>query len=130
MTASVLIFVVEDNETVRELVREALIDGGYDVVVAGTGEEAMEKLDANGADFRALITDVDLIPGKLTGWDVARHAREISPDLSVIYVTGASGAAWAAWGVPKSVLLAKPFAGAQIVTAVSQLLNASPAAAD
>ena len=130
MTASVVIFVVEDNETVRELVQEALTDGGYEVAVAGTGEEAMEKLDVNGADFRALITDVDLAPGKLTGWDVARRAREINPDLSVIYVTGASAADWAARGVPKSVLLAKPFAGAQVVTAVSQLLNAQTAAPD
>jgi hypothetical protein len=42
-------------------------------------------------------------------------------------MTGASGDDWGANGVPNSILLAKPFAPAQLVTAVSQLLNAPPA---
>jgi hypothetical protein len=45
-------------------------------------------------------------------------------------MTGAAAADWSANGVPKSILLNKPFAPAQIVTAVSQLLNASPPAAE
>lgn len=50
--------------------------------------------------------------------DDARHL--------VIYMTGTHGEEWASKGVPNSVLLVKPFAPAQIVTAISQLLNASP----
>ncbi len=129
MTA-IMIFVVEDDALIQSAVREALTDGGYEVVVASTGEEAVEKLDVMGADFRALITDVDLGHGKLTGWDLARRAREITPELSVVYMTGAIGADWLSRGVPKSVLLTKPFAPAQVVTAVSQLLNANTQAAD
>jgi hypothetical protein len=45
------------------------------------------------------------------------------PDLPVIYMTGAAAAEWPAEGVPKSILLEKPFAPAQLVTAVAQLLN-------
>jgi len=41
-------------------------------------------------------------------------------------VTAASADKWAANGVPNSILLTKPFAPAQLVTAVSQLLNAGP----
>jgi hypothetical protein len=41
----------------------------------------------------------------------------------VIYITGADGHDWASLGVPNSVLIGKPFAPAQVLTAVSQLLN-------
>jgi two-component system cell cycle response regulator CpdR len=57
---------------------------------------------------------------------LARSAREINPALPVIYMTGTHGEEWASKGVPNSVLLLKPFAPAQIVTALSQLLNALP----
>jgi hypothetical protein len=43
-------------------------------------------------------------------------------------MTGAAADAWTAQGVPNSILLQKPFAPAQLVTAVSQLLNAMPPA--
>jgi hypothetical protein len=47
------------------------------------------------------------------------------PEMAVIYMTGDSGADWASKGVPKSVLVTKPFAPAQIVAAIAQLLNAT-----
>ncbi len=125
MNESVLILIVEDNALIQDVVQDALTEGGYNVVLASGGDEAMAKLDEIGTYIRALVTDVDLPPGKLTGWDVARHAREITPELPIIYMTGASGGDWSSKGVPKSLLLAKPFAPAQIVSAVSQLLNAS-----
>ena len=71
------------------------------------------------------MTDINLL-GKLDGWEVARAAREIDPAIPVIYMTGTHGDEWASMGVPESVLLLKPFAPAQIVTAVAGLLNASP----
>jgi CheY-like chemotaxis protein len=108
VSTSVLIFVVEDNPLIQQLLDDTLTDGGYAVRAAATGEEAIALLDEIGADFQALITDVDLAPGKLTGWDVARHAREITADLPVIYMTGASGHEWASKGVPKSMLMNKP----------------------
>jgi hypothetical protein len=64
-----------------------------------------------------------LISGKLTGWEVARHAREIIKQIPVVYMTGAGAHDWGSMGVPNSVLLIKPFAPAQVVTAVSQLLS-------
>lgn len=123
MNASVLILVVEDNELIQQVVNEALVDGGYAVHAVCTAEEAIAILDTAGFDLQALLTDIDLAPGKLTGWDVARHAREIIPALPVVYMSGASGNDWASKGVPKSVFIGKPFAPAQVLTAVSQLMN-------
>ena len=56
----------------------------------------------------------------------AKRARELNPATAVIYMTGERGGDWAANGVPNSILLTKPFAPAQAVTAVSQLLNGVP----
>jgi CheY-like chemotaxis protein len=77
----------------------------------------------SGGNYRVLV--IDIKPGKdrIRGWDVARRARAINPDLPVVYITGANADEWAVQGVPNSVLLNKPFAPAQLITAVSQLLN-------
>jgi DNA-binding NtrC family response regulator len=119
----VLVFVVEDEVAIQDVLQDALEDAGFAVSTASSGEDAIQQLDAHGADFRALITDVNLGSHKLTGWDVAKHAREINDQLPVVYMTGASAHDWGSKGVPNSVLLTKPFANAQVVTAVSQLLN-------
>jgi DNA-binding response OmpR family regulator len=66
------------------------------------------------------------LKGTLSGWEVAKQIREIAADFPVVYMTGADADQWTSHGVPKSILLQKPFAPAQLVTAVSQLLNAVP----
>ena len=68
------------------------------------------------------MTDINL-QGKMDGWEVAQHAREIEPDFPVAYMSGAAAADWTSKGVPNSIMLAKPFAPAQLLTAVSNLLN-------
>ena len=60
----------------------------------------------------------------MVGWEVAKRAREIDPEFPIVYMTGASADDYGSLGVPNSILLTKPFAPAQLVPAVSQLLNA------
>jgi CheY-like chemotaxis protein len=117
-----VILVVEDDHLVQSVVEESLSDGGFEIVVAPSGEKAVELL-VTPKKYRALVTDINLGHGKMDGWDVARHAREVDPNIAVVYMSGKDIADWAAQGVPKSVMLAKPFAPAQLVTAVSQLIN-------
>ena len=81
----------------------------------------MTLLRGNKGTYRALVADVKL-RGRMDGWEVAKHAREIDPNFPIIYMTGAGADQWPSHGVPKSLLLTKPFAPAQLVTAVSQLL--------
>ena len=118
----IVIFVVEDEILIQELLIVALTDGGFTVRSAVRGDEALGMLEAEGETFRAMITDINL-PGKFSGWDVARRARQINENLPIIYITGDSANDWASRGVPNSVLLMKPFAIAQIITAVSQLVT-------
>ena len=121
-TAEVTVLVVEDEPLIRETLEEVLGEAGYAVTAAATGEEALRLLNAEGQDFRALVTDINL-SGKATGWHVAHRARELTPSLPIVYMSGGSANEWSANGVPGSILLTKPFAMAQVVTAVSNGLN-------
>ena len=117
-----LILAVEDESLIQGIVRDALEEGGFQTEITASGEEAITLLNSDAAKYRALLTDIHL-SGKLTGWDVAKRAREMNPEIPVVYMTGAAADDWPSHGVPNSVLLNKPFAPAQVVTAVSQLLN-------
>ena len=79
-------------------------------------------LKGRSGNYRALVTDISL-RGRIDGWEVAKQAREIDPQFPVVYMSGASAEDWASKGVPNSIMLSKPFAPAQLVTAVSNLLN-------
>lgn len=124
-----VVFVVEDDVLIQPLLVEPLEEGGYKVLVASSGADAIKLLDGQeAASIRALITDINLGPSSPSGWDVARRAREIHPDIPVVYVTGDSAHDWSSQGVPNSLLISKPFAPAQIITAVSQLINQATSA--
>ena len=132
MIEAVTVLIVEDDQLIQGMIEEALSAGGFKSVITGSGEEAVALLQANEAIYRAIVTDINLLD-RIDGWEVARCAREIDPVLPVIYMTGTHGEDWPSRGVPNSVLLTKPFAPAQLVTAISNLLNAgsppsSPAA--
>jgi CheY-like chemotaxis protein len=123
LSESPLILVVEDDQAIQGIVEDALSEGGFGVAIAASGEEAATLLFGNKGQYQALLTDIGL-RGRSDGWEVARRAREINPDFPVVYMSGKHAEEWASKGVPDSIMLAKPFAPAQLVTAVSQLLNA------
>jgi DNA-binding response OmpR family regulator len=120
-----IILLVEDDHAIQAVVEDALRDGGFEVAIAPSAEEAVTLIKGKVADYRALVTDINL-RGRMSGWEIAKQAREIDPAFPIIYMTGAAANDWASHGVPNSLLLEKPFAPAQLVTAVSQLLNVPP----
>lgn len=120
---AVPVLVAEDDTIIRMFVRESLADGGFAVIEASSGSEAIRRFDADKTRIQAVVLDIRLGGGP-DGWIVARHAREANPKVSVIYISGHGAAHWLAQGVPNSVMLEKPFTPAQIVTAVASQLNA------
>lgn len=124
MADLIAILVVEDDPLIQTLIVEAFADGGFEPTIAASGEEAVTLLVRNRDQYRALVTDINLL-GRIDGWEVAKQAREIDPAFPIIYMTGAAAGEWASHGVPHSILLAKPFAPAQLITALSNLLNAA-----
>ena len=117
------ILLVEDDLLIQSVVDEALKDGGFEIDIASSASQALELLDGAGGKYRALVTDINLGRDKVDGWEIARYARAIDPEFRVVYMSGDSAEDWASKGVPNSIMLSKPFAPAQLVTAVSQLLN-------
>ena len=116
------ILVIEDEDGIQTLIEDALTDAGFSPAIAPSGEEAVTLLQGHKGKYQALVTDINL-RGRMDGWAVAQHAREIDPEFPVVYISGANAADWSSKGVPNSIMLQKPFAPAQLVTAVSQLLN-------
>jgi CheY-like chemotaxis protein len=94
------ILVVDDDPMMHGIVEAALTDGGFEPAIAPSGEEAVILLRESKSKYRALVTDIDLGRGKMDGWEVARHAREIDPAFPIIYMTAASADNWAADSVP------------------------------
>jgi DNA-binding response OmpR family regulator len=125
MADLITLLVVEDDQLIQEMIEDALSDGGFESAITASGKEAIEFLKSEKSQYRAVLTDISL-QGNVAGWEVARVAREIDPTMPVVYMTGTHGEEWASKGVPNSVLLLKPFAPAQLVTAVSALLNGNP----
>jgi DNA-binding response OmpR family regulator len=123
VTERPIILVIEDDDAIQAIVEDALTEGGFEIATVKTGEEASTLLKGRLRPYRALVTDVNLL-GRLDGWEVARAARALDPHFPVVYMTGGAADQWPVLGVPNSVLLQKPFAPAQVVAAVSQLLNA------
>ncbi|MGZ8286444.1 MAG: PAS domain S-box protein [Allosphingosinicella sp.] len=80
------VLLVEDNDHVREFAHHLLDELGYRVVSAASGEEALERLEAEPVDI--LFSDV-VMPG-LSGVELARLARERDPSLPVLLASGYS----------------------------------------
>jgi CheY-like chemotaxis protein len=112
-----LALVVEDEWLLLTVVEEELVEAGFEVSSAASGAEAMIKLDEAGEDLCCLLTDIRLI-GDMDGWEVARRARMLHPNLPVIYMTGDSVAKWAANGVQDSIMLPKPFPLSDLIRAL------------
>jgi CheY-like chemotaxis protein len=85
------VLLVEDELLVRELASEDLGDAGFQVTAASDGDEALGYL-REGRRFDLLFTDIRM-PGSTDGWGLAREARELLPDIRVIYATGLGDAA-------------------------------------
>jgi len=117
--------VVEDEYDLQGIVEDALVEGGFETDILSSGEEALTLFKAGLKNYKALITDVGL-KGRLNGWEIAAQIREADPGFPVVYMSGAHAEEWASKGVPNSIMLAKPFAPAQLVTAIAQLLNSIP----
>ena len=120
-----VILVIEDEDLIQSVIEEALAEGGFATDVVASGEEALNLFKGGAREYKALVTDIGL-KGRLNGWEVAAKLRETQPAFPVIYMSGAHADEWASKGVPNSIMLVKPFAPAQLVIAVAQLLNSAP----
>jgi CheY-like chemotaxis protein len=120
---SEVILVVEDDERVRAISSEALKELGYGVLVATSPREALEMLRVSEPQVSMMFTDV--VMPEMSGRELADLAREIQPDLRVLYTTGYTRNAIVHNGVldPGTSLLTKPFTIEELATKVRRMLD-------
>jgi PAS domain S-box-containing protein len=85
------VLLVDDDDSVRQVLTAHLSSLGYTVLQASNGPDALRALQNPGQSIHLLLTDI-MMPG-MTGHQLARLAREIKPSLPVLYSTGYQGPA-------------------------------------
>jgi two-component system OmpR family response regulator len=123
------ILVADDDGHIREVVRFALAQGGYDVLEARDGREALERLDAGGIDLVVL----DILMPEADGLEVCRRLRRTS-DVPIIFLSSKDDELDRVLGLELGAddYLTKPFSPRELlarVRAVLRRLREPPAAA-
>lgn len=116
------VIVAEDEGLIRLALNDLLESEGYNVASAASGEAALSLLHKASHPYAGLITDVRLGDGT-DGWALARQARNMMPEICVVYLTGDSAADWPVQGVPGSIVLQKPVVDVQLLAGISTLLQ-------
>ena len=119
------ILVAEDDPFVRASVILRVESLGYAVVAAENGNDALLKLRANpGIDM--LFTDI-VMPGGMSGWELAELARQIRPGLPVVFNSGYAREALIEQGraSAQSILLNKPYRKAELAHRLREALTAA-----
>ncbi len=117
------VLVVEDDPQVREITLRSLRAGGYRVLAANGGCEALEVATREQAPLHLLVTDV-IMPG-LSGPEVAAELRRRQPDLRVLYVSGYPQDAFVRGDMSGSGVqfLPKPFTASELRERVRTVLD-------
>jgi CheY-like chemotaxis protein len=118
-----LILVVDDEESVRSLARQALLMFGYKVIPAGDGAEALELYKRHAAEVALVFTDM-MMP-VMDGPATIEALRQINPGLKVIAASGLNADARLANSRPESVtaFLSKPYTSEMLLKTVHETLH-------
>ena len=121
------ILLVDDEDLLREGVREILELSDYQVIEARDGEEALELFAVNNVDL--VISDI--IMPNMDGVDFVSRLRESFPAVPILTISGGSRVVSARFGLDSALLsganssLTKPFTAAQLLEKVNALLAVS-----
>lgn len=119
------VLLVEDERGVRDTMMRVLTRAGYQVSVAVDGAEAMSVWREQGGQVDVLVTDM-IMPGKVSGSDLAEQLRAECPDLRIVYCTGYSAELTGLSELRSTErLLPKPFENKQLLQVVRGLLDGS-----
>jgi len=117
-----LLLLADDEEHVREVVRETLAGPNADVLEACDGQEAVDLFEQRPGEFAAAVLDMTM--PRLSGSEALDRLRQMRPDLPVVLTSGYSDIAGAdiAGGGTRSVFLAKPFRPSELLDALYNIL--------
>ncbi len=117
-----LVLLVEDNDKVREATASRLKSLGYAVLEAKTGPEAITLLES-GQPIALVFSDI-IMPGGVTGYDVAEWVRSRKPGVKVLLTSGYSEMPLAANEIVREIkVLEKPYTRDQLACALREALD-------
>jgi CheY-like chemotaxis protein len=118
------ILLVEDEEALRQLIREILEVGGYRVLPGGSPEEALAAAEAHSGPIHLLLTDV--VMPLMSGRQVADRIKASRPAVRVMYMSGYTDEAISHHGAlePGTEFLQKPFTAHALLRKVREVLEA------
>jgi len=105
------VLLVEDEFLISEWVAESLSEQGFAVYAANNAADALRHLATKPVDV--LFTDINL-PGGMDGATLARRARELVPDLPVVYASARVNMRDPTLRVPGSIFVPKPYVPALV----------------
>ncbi len=119
------ILAVDDEEELLELAEDSLHSLGYRVLTARNGKQALDQL-AENSDIALLFSDV-VMPGGISGYDLAEQATATRPDLKVLLTSGYTGKATAHNNQMRfdANLLSKPYTQSELGQQLRLLLGES-----
>ncbi|MFC1459523.1 response regulator [Microvirga arabica] len=118
-----VVLVVEDDPMVRAMAVDALEDDGFEVIEAATGDHALAILQRR-TNIDVLLTDVEM-PGSADGFQLARSAREMDPQMVIIVVSGGVRSGFSGMA-PDARFVPKPYAMSRIVGMIHEMAGRSP----
>jgi two-component system, cell cycle sensor histidine kinase and response regulator CckA len=118
------VLLVEDEATLRQLIRECLESSGYTVLEAGHGPEAMALAERHPGTIDLLMTDV-VMPG-ISGRELAEQVMAARPGIRIVYMSGYTDDAVVLHGVLSEdmAFLQKPFTEEALARKVREVLDA------
>jgi two-component system cell cycle sensor histidine kinase/response regulator CckA len=123
------ILVVEDDEGVRTMIRDALREQGYEILSATNGREALRELDSAGGAVSLVVTDV--VMPEMGGRQMWERLTQQGYDIPVIVMSGyPNGRETTELLRGAATFLQKPFGPKEIARAVRHVLDASRSASD
>ena len=118
----VSVLVVEDEVLISNLVADVLSASGFLVHEVTTADEALEYIDS-GAAIDVLFTDINL-PGGMNGAELATRARQMRPEMPIVYASGRYKLSEIAPLVPRSLFMAKPYNPNDVCALLTRLTGA------
>ena len=115
------VLLVEDEESLRTLTRSILEQGGYTVIEAGNGAEAVEIATGYCDPIHLLLTDI-VMPG-MNGRTVAEKVGQLHPGIRVAYMSGYTGFSTREADQLNGVVIAKPFTRHVLLQKLSEALE-------
>ncbi|HEX2220020.1 MAG TPA: ATP-binding protein [Gemmatimonadales bacterium] len=122
------VLVVEDEEGVRELVRQILVEHGHAVLTARHGRDALLIAERYERPIDLLVTDV--VMPEMGGGELVERLTALRPDLKVLYISGYTNDEVVRRGIPgvTTGFLHKPFTADALMRRVREVLEGAPSA--